>query len=112
MKVSLQILAITVLVYIHISKSTTHARSTTGAFEPDDPDRPKVIVVLFDGFRYDYLEKTDTPNFDRLVENGVKPESAIPAFMTKTYPGQNTIATGLYQESHGILGETDNIRTL
>ena len=71
----------------------------------DDRNDAKLILVIFDGFRYDYLEVTDTPNFDDLVERGVKPASVVPAFVTKTFSGETTIATGLYQESHGILGE-------
>lgn len=32
---------------------------------------PVVLVVSFDGFRYDYLEKTDTPNLKELQRQGV-----------------------------------------
>ncbi|XP_071477232.1 ectonucleotide pyrophosphatase/phosphodiesterase family member 5-like [Diadema antillarum] len=64
----------------------------------------KLLLVMFDGFRHDYLDKTDTPNFDRLLAAGAKAASVIPAFTTKTFPGHHTVATGLYQESHGIMG--------
>eukprot|EP00057_Strongylocentrotus_purpuratus_P035140 XP_797859.3 PREDICTED: ectonucleotide pyrophosphatase/phosphodiesterase family member 5 [Strongylocentrotus purpuratus] len=67
-------------------------------------DQELLLLVVFDGFRYDYLEKTATPNFDRLVNMGAKPAGMTPAFATKTFPGHHTIATGLYQENHGIIG--------
>ena len=31
-----------------------------------------VILVSFDGFRYDYIERENTPNFDYIENNGVK----------------------------------------
>ena len=31
-----------------------------------------VILVSFDGFRYDYTERVETPNFDYIEKNGVK----------------------------------------
>ncbi len=65
-----------------------------------------IILVSFDGFRWDYLEKTDTPNLDRLVADGVKADALIPSFPTKTFPNHYTIVTGLYPENHGITANT------
>jgi len=65
-----------------------------------------LILISFDGFRWDYIDKTDTPNLDRLVKNGVKAEALIPAFPTKTFPNHYTIVTGLYPENHGITFNT------
>ncbi|MFC2136530.1 ectonucleotide pyrophosphatase/phosphodiesterase [Bacteroidota bacterium] len=64
---------------------------------------PKVILVTFDGFRWDYLDNTDTPNFDRLIGSGVKAESLIPVFPSRTGPNYYSIITGLYPENHGII---------
>ena len=41
------------------SSSPLNTHSTT----PTSP--PRLLLVSFDGFRHDYLEKTRTPNFDR-----------------------------------------------
>lgn len=65
---------------------------------------PILIIVSFDGFRYDYLNKTDTPNFRKLAANGVQAPWIEPRFITKTFPNHFSIATGLYEESHGIVG--------
>ncbi len=65
-----------------------------------------LILISFDGFRWDYMEKTDTPNLDRLVSSGVKADALIPSFPTKTFPNHYTIVTGLYPENHGIVFNT------
>jgi len=66
-------------------------------------DYPLLIVISFDGFRYDYLNKTDTPNFDKLTSDGVRAPWIEARFITKTFPNHFSIATGLYEESHGIV---------
>lgn len=63
-----------------------------------------MLLVSFDGFRYDYLNKTETPNFDKLVGSGVISEGLIPIFPSKTFPNHYAIATGLYPENNGFVG--------
>ena len=68
---------------------------------------PKVLIVSFDGFRWDYLARTNTPNFDRIVRHGVQARYGMKnAFITNTLPNHFTLATGLHEESHGIVGNT------
>nr|XP_039259773.1 ectonucleotide pyrophosphatase/phosphodiesterase family member 5-like [Styela clava] len=64
---------------------------------------PKLLLISFDGFRWDYLSKTDTPNFDRITNNGVRAKWIKDSFTSLTFPNHYTIATGLYEESHGIV---------
>ena len=54
-----------------------------------------------DGFRWDYFEKTETPNFDEIIKGGSKSKALIPVFPTKTFPNHISIVTGLYPENHG-----------
>lgn len=68
--------------------------------------KPTIILISFDGFRNDYLEKADTPNLHRLARNGVAAEGMIPAFPSKTFPNHYTIVTGLYPSHHGIVANT------
>ena len=70
-----------------------------------DPEN-YLILISFDGFRWDYMNKTDTPNLDRLVTAGVKADALIPSFPSKTFPNHYTIITGLYPENHGIVSNT------
>jgi len=65
-----------------------------------------VILVSFDGFRYDYTNLIDTPNFDYIGNNGTKSISLQPIFPSFTFPNHYTIATGCYADNHGILGNT------
>ncbi len=66
--------------------------------------QPQLLLISFDGFRADYLSKTETPNFDRLIKNGATAEGLIPIFPTKTFPNHYAIATGLYPENNGLIG--------
>ncbi|XP_071957017.1 ectonucleotide pyrophosphatase/phosphodiesterase family member 5-like [Antedon mediterranea] len=67
-------------------------------------DSSRVLLVSLDGFRADYLDKADLPNFRLLKSDGVRAKYTINAFITKTLSNHYTIVTGLYQESHGIVG--------
>ncbi|XP_033120498.1 ectonucleotide pyrophosphatase/phosphodiesterase family member 5-like [Anneissia japonica] len=64
----------------------------------------RVLLVSLDGFRADYLDKTDMPNFRRLISDGVRAKFTYDAFITKTFPNHYTIVTGMYEETHGIVG--------
>jgi predicted AlkP superfamily pyrophosphatase or phosphodiesterase len=66
----------------------------------------KLLLISFDGFRYDYLDKVDTPHFDTLVSEGVRAEGLIPVFPSKTFPNHYAIATGLYPENSGFVNNT------
>lgn len=68
--------------------------------------KPTVILISFDGLRYDYIDKTETPNLRRLANNGVAAQGMIPAFPSKTFPNHYTIVTGLYPSHHGIVANT------
>ena len=61
-------------------------------------------MISFDGFRSDYLDWYDTPNMDNFISNGVRAEGLIPVFVSKTFPNHYSIATGLYAENHGLIG--------
>lgn len=68
--------------------------------------QPTLILISYDGFRWDYMEKVPTPNLDWIVEHGVKAKHLTNAFVTKTFPNHFTLVTGLYEESHGLVGNT------
>lgn len=69
-----------------------------------EKEQPQLLLISFDGFRADYLTKTETPNFDRLIKNGATADGLIPIFPTKTFPNHYAIATGLYPENNGLIG--------
>ena len=67
-----------------------------------------VILVSFDGFRYDYTERVQTQNFDYLEKWGVKAKSLKPIFPSFTFPNHYSIATGCYADKHKIIGNEFN----
>ena len=54
----------------------------------------KLLLVSMDGFRWDYLDKFNTPNFDKFAKNGVRVDYVNNSFVTKTFPNHYTIVTG------------------
>ena len=66
--------------------------------------KDKVFLLVFDGFVHDFQTITsNTPNFKKLSEQGVKGKGLIPPFPSATFPSMVTLTTGLYPESHGII---------
>ena len=65
--------------------------------------KPTVILVSFDGFRWDYPTKAPTPTLRRLMLRGVHARNLVPSFPSKTFPNHYTIVTGLYPGHHGIV---------
>ena len=63
-----------------------------------------VLLISFDGFRYDYMDWVDTPNFDYIQKKGVKATSLQPVFPSLTFPNHYSIATGSYSDKHNITG--------
>ncbi|XP_006149138.1 ectonucleotide pyrophosphatase/phosphodiesterase family member 5 [Tupaia chinensis] len=74
--------------------------STTFSLQPE---QQKVLLVSFDGFRWDYLYKVPTPQFHYVMEYGVHVKQVTNIFITKTYPNHYTLVTGLFAENHGIV---------
>lgn len=64
---------------------------------------PYIILVSFDGFRSDYINKIDLPNFREFIKNGSSSDALIPCFPSLTFPNQYSIVTGLYPKNHGIV---------
>ncbi|XP_012271475.1 ectonucleotide pyrophosphatase/phosphodiesterase family member 5 [Orussus abietinus] len=64
---------------------------------------PKLLVVSYDGFRYDYLIRNLTPFMDGLKTNGTYADYMKNIFITKTFPNHHSIMTGLYAETHGVV---------
>lgn len=66
-------------------------------------DGPKVVLwISIRGFRGDYVEKSDTPFFDRLAEEGAFTNKLRPNFPCLDFPAHASLATGTLVEKHGI----------
>lgn len=67
---------------------------------------PTTIIISLDGFRADFLNRGLTPRLSALVKEGVSPLYMLPSFPSVTFPNHYTLATGLYPESHGVVGNS------
>uniref|UniRef100_A0A3B4U315 Ectonucleotide pyrophosphatase/phosphodiesterase 7 n=1 Tax=Seriola dumerili TaxID=41447 RepID=A0A3B4U315_SERDU len=54
----------------------------------------KLLLISFDGFRWDYDQDVDTPNLDQLAVDGVKAKYITPPMLTMTSPSHFTTITG------------------
>ncbi|XP_011502713.1 PREDICTED: bis(5'-adenosyl)-triphosphatase enpp4-like [Ceratosolen solmsi marchali] len=64
---------------------------------------PKLLIVSYDAFRYDYFDRNMTPFLEMLKRNNTYVDYMKNVFITKTFPNHQTIATGLFVESHGVI---------
>src|SRR5438270_11247455 len=65
---------------------------------------PILVLVSFDGWRWDYAERYGAAYVQALARRGARAERLIPSFPVLTFPNHYTIVTGLYPEHHGIVG--------
>lgn len=67
---------------------------------------PTTILISLDGFRADFLTRGITPTLNQFIAEGVSPNYMKPSFPSVTFPNHYTLVTGLYPESHGVVGNT------
>lgn len=75
---------------------------TDGSRSYDTPGTP-LILISIDGFRWDYFDKVDTPNLDKIINEGAKAEGLKTSYPSKTFPNHISIVTGSYPSNHGII---------
>lgn len=71
--------------------------SSHGINRADQQQKPYVILVSLDGFRADYLDRFDLPNFRHLIEDGVRAEGAhaglsVHHFSQPLFNGDRTVS--------------------
>jgi predicted AlkP superfamily pyrophosphatase or phosphodiesterase len=72
----------------------------------DGPAANVTILISFDGFRADYLQRPNAVRLRQLAARGTRLERMVPVFPTKTFPNHYSVVTGLYPEHHGIIANT------
>ena len=88
------------------TKKTHLANSQLKVNSQSTISKPYLILISLDGFRWDYIERFKPNNLTRFIENGVKAQSLIPSFPSKTFPNHYSIATGMYPDKNGIVGNS------
>ena len=74
-----------------------------GTNAPSHRHKPYVVLISFDGFKPEYLQRLDLPNFERVWRDGVRSTGMHSVFPSKTFPNHYSIVTGLYAEHHGVV---------
>jgi predicted AlkP superfamily pyrophosphatase or phosphodiesterase len=71
------------------------------------PDSPQTIILIsFDGFRHDYIDRGITPNLSALADAGVRAKGLKPVFPSKTFSNHYSLVTGLLPSNNGIISNT------
>jgi predicted AlkP superfamily pyrophosphatase or phosphodiesterase len=70
---------------------------------PQQINKPYVILISADGFRYDYADKFNATHLKQMRKKGIQASSMIPSYPSVTFPNHYTIATGLYPSHHGLV---------
>lgn len=86
-----------------IAQDTTQQIIAGRTNSAEQQDKPYVILISADGFRYDYAEKYNAAHLLAFAREGVKASSMIPSFPSVTYPNHYAMATGMYPAHHGIV---------
>jgi len=95
-----------------VFESQTVAQDTTQYIipnrenSPGQEQKPYVILISADGFRYDLAEKYDAGFLKKISSEGVKALSMKPCYPSLTFPNHYSIITGLYPSHHGIVDNT------
>ncbi|HVU55449.1 MAG TPA: ectonucleotide pyrophosphatase/phosphodiesterase [Puia sp.] len=68
--------------------------------------KPYVILISADGFRWDLADKYGANFLLTLRSTGVAAERMIPSYPSITFPNHYSLATGLYPSHHGLVDNT------
>jgi predicted AlkP superfamily pyrophosphatase or phosphodiesterase len=68
--------------------------------------KPYVILISADGFRYDLADKYNAAQLIQLRNSGVAARGMTPSYPSLTFPNHYAIATGLYPSHHGLVDNT------
>jgi len=68
------------------------------------PETSRVVVLIWDGLRPDFVRPALTPNLCGLGDGGVVFSEHRAVFPSKTRVSASSIATGCYPGTHGIVG--------
>lgn len=89
-----------------VSRKTAQTRAISTLSNGTHLFRPTTILLSFDGFRADFLNRDLTPALSAFVASGVSPQYMLPSFPSVTFPNHFTLVTGLYPSSHGVVGNS------
>ncbi|HMH23868.1 MAG TPA: ectonucleotide pyrophosphatase/phosphodiesterase [Puia sp.] len=72
----------------------------------EQQQKPYLIMISGDGFRYDLADKYKAVHLLELRSNGVAATSMQPGYPSLTFPNHYALATGMYPSHHGLVNNT------
>jgi predicted AlkP superfamily pyrophosphatase or phosphodiesterase len=88
------------------SSSFRHSQSVPTFSNGSHSFAATTILISLDGFRADFLNRGLTPALNSFIASGISPRYMLPSFPSVTFPNHFTLVTGLYPESHGVVGNS------
>ncbi|HEY8600628.1 MAG TPA: alkaline phosphatase family protein, partial [Thermomicrobiales bacterium] len=64
----------------------------------------RVIVLVWDGMRPDFVTEANTPNLCAFARGGSRYRRATGVFPSVTRPTTSSVSTGAYPATHGVIG--------
>ncbi|MEZ4873429.1 MAG: ectonucleotide pyrophosphatase/phosphodiesterase [Bdellovibrionales bacterium] len=86
-----------------VNPADENATPQVRANSVENLNKPYVILVSIDGYRWDYSEKFNPKAIQNIAKRGVRARSLIPVFPSLTFPNHYSIVTGRYASHHGIV---------
>jgi alkaline phosphatase D len=69
-----------------------------------EQSRPYVVLLLLDGFRYDYAELHNARNIQQMARDGASaPNGMVPSYPSISIPNYYALVSGLYPDHHGLI---------
>ena len=65
--------------------------------------KPTVVLLSWDGLRFDFPDRGTFPGLLRMEQAGVRAGRLIPVFPSNTFPTHVSLATGTFPDRHGIV---------
>ncbi|WP_461453278.1 alkaline phosphatase family protein [Mucilaginibacter sp.] len=85
----------------------TTQKIISGRFNSTEQEqKPYVILISADGFRWDYAQKYHAEHLLALAKSGVQAESMLPSYPSVTFPNHYSIVTGLYPSHEGLVNNS------
>lgn len=106
MRLSVRFVVLVCLAVLTLVAGSVDAQRTGsgGVNRAEHLSQPYVILVSLDGFKAEYLDRWDLPNFKRAMARGTRARWMDPVFPSLTFPNHYSLVSGVTPEKHGIVG--------
>lgn len=86
-----------------IAQDITQQMTPNRSNDTRQEQKPYVILISADGFRYDLADKYNATHLIALRNKGVQARYMKPSYPSVTFPNHYTLVTGLYPAHHGLV---------